>query len=177
MCYNYGMVNQKENSFLRRRLVSLMVILCVVPLVVNAQDSEDASDIPEGYIYEWSTNVAEAIEESQPSEDEAGKYVFVYFAGSDWCPHCMRFEKEVIDAPTFRRYLERNFVPVLIDSPRHYQLSEEQRVYNEASLAEYEVRGFPTIVIVDSDGETVAALGYNREGANGFIKALKKALP
>lgn len=162
-------------------IVPLMVaILCVLPLGIGAQDhsgaeevgkeEESESDTPEGYIYTWPTNVEEAVEESE------GKHVLLYFAGSDWCPHCMRFEEEVIDTLTFRRYLEENYVPVLIDSPRYYTLSEEQSDYNQARLAEYEVRGFPTMVILDSDGEVVTSLGYNQQGANGFIKTLKNEL-
>lgn len=163
----------------RLAMTLVAVLFCVSPLFVSAQD-EDKSDAPEGYIHQWFTNIAEAVEESQREDEEkseSGEYIFVYFAGSDWCPHCMRFEKEVINAPTFRRYLEKNFIPVLIDSPRYYTLSEEQKEYNEARLVEYQVNGFPTMVILDSDGEAVSVLGYSREGANGFIKTLKKELP
>lgn len=167
------MIQERNNSLLYKIVVSLVVLFCIVPLLVSAQ----SSDAPEGYIYEWRTDIEEAVEESGAVEEsEAEKYVFVYFAGSDWCPHCMRFEKEVINTPTFRRYLEQNFVPVLIDSPRYYSLSEEQKAYNQASSQKYQVGGYPTMVILDPEGKLVTTTGYNREGANGFIKNLKKAI-
>lgn len=152
-----------KNNFVRLSIYTLMSVLMVafVATYVVAQEA------PEGYIYEWGNSIEEAVEESD------GKEVFVYFAGSDWCPHCMRFEEEVIDTPIFQRYLEKNFTPVLIDNPRHYELSVDQKIYNELQLFDYEVKGYPTIVIVNSDGETVDTIGYDREGANAFIKTLK----
>lgn len=150
-------------------LCALSVWLCVS--FVTAPLSAQETSPPEGYIYEWENYIELALEESEPSE-----YVFVYFAGSDWCPHCMRFEEEVLDAPVFRRYLEGSFIPVLIDSPRYYTLSPAQKAYNDFSLDKYEVQFFPTVVILDSEGEVVATVGYEQQGANGFIKTLKNAL-
>jgi len=159
-------------------LVALMVVATFSLL------AHEAHGAPEGYIYEWSTLIvlpeAESAEgvanEDASEEEETPEHFFIYFAGSDWCPHCMRFEEDVIDNPTFRRYLEDNFVPVLIDSPRYYELSEEQSAYNEIQRTKYEITGFPTIIVADAEGEIVERLGYGREGANRFIRTLRRAI-
>ena len=162
--------------------------LLIGVLMVCGVIAVHAQDAPEGYIYEWSTLIVqledeldEAAEEDKDLEalavaeeiDDAPDHFFVYFAGSDWCPHCMRFEEEVILTPTFQRYVEANFIPVLIDSPRYYTLSENQARYNQLQLEKYEITGFPTVAIISVDNELVQKIGYGGEGVHRFIRTLK----
>ena len=130
----------------------------------------------DAYIYTWSTNVEEAIEEAQGDEDDDAKHVFLYFAGSDWCPHCMEFEKKVLNTFRFRRFARKKLVPVLIDSPRQREISEEQKAYNDEQLAVYSVEGFPTILILDSEGNVLSRTGYQKNGVGAFLKELKEII-
>ena len=152
------------------RMCKKFVLLGV--LVIGIASAGVIAQEREGIIYEWSTNIEEAVEEAGQED----KYVFVYFAGSDWCPYCMDFEANVIDAPTFQRYLRENFVPVLIDSPRYLEISEEQKAYNQEQLATYDVRGFPAIGVFSGTGEPLVLTGYNRNGVHAFTRYLKQVI-
>lgn len=153
-----------------KKIVGLFLIgfLCIGIGSISSQEQEEKGK----FYYEWSTNIIDSAEKAVEEE----KLLFVYFAGSDWCPHCMRYEKEVLGSPIFRRYLNENFEPILLDSPRYREISEEQIAYTQSKLTEYEIEGFPTIVIMNTDAEEIARLGYGGGGANKFIKEIKSLI-
>ena len=136
----------------------------------EAQSETRDKERPESLIYGWSTNIEEAV--VQATEED--KHLFVYFAGSDWCPFCENFDKKVISAPVFYRFLDKEFVPVLIDFPRSIPISEEQVAYNDEKAALYDIRGFPTVVILDKNGEEIHRTGYGGGGARRFRSQLSE---
>ena len=47
-----------------------------------------------------------------------------------------------------------------VDFPRAKPLSAEVRQQNQDLAQKYEIEGFPTIVVLNSDGKQVGLLGY-----------------
>ena len=68
----------------------------------------------------------------------------------------------------------KNLVLVELDFPRRKQLSDMIRHQNEEMAEQYQIQGFPTIIILNSDGQKVAELGYTPGGPNAFIAELEK---
>jgi thioredoxin-related protein len=50
----------------------------------------------------------------------------------------------------------------------------ETTAQNEKLLMKYGIQGFPTIVVFDSSGKPLGALGYQAGGAPAFIAQLEK---
>ncbi|MDP6543396.1 MAG: thioredoxin family protein [Phycisphaerae bacterium] len=97
------------------------------------------------------------------------------FTGSDWCGWCIKLHDEVFSKKAFKDYADKNLVLVAIDFPRGKKLPDEIKQRNSKLAQKYGVRGFPTIVILDSTGEKeLGRTGYVRGGPTAFIAGVKK---
>lgn len=96
------------------------------------------------------------------------------FTGSDWCGWCIKLKKEVFSQPEFQTYAAKNLVLMEVDFPRAKQISPATKSQNEDLAQQYNVQGFPTILVLNAEGKTVGQLGYMEGGPKVFIAALEK---
>ena len=118
----------------------------------------------------WSTDFAKAQAQAK-AED---KLLLLDFTGSDWCGWCRVLRQEVFSQPEFEEYAKKNLVLMTVDFPRAKPLSDEVRKQNQSLAQKFEIRGFPTIVILNGDGKLVGLLGYLPGGPAAFIRELKQ---
>lgn len=116
----------------------------------------------------WIEDFREASRKAQ----DTGKYLLVNFTGSDWCGWCIRLDKEVFSTPEFEQYADENLVGAYIDFPRRKQLPEERKKVNMELAQQYEVPGYPTILIMAPDGSLVERTGYRPGGPEAYIEHL-----
>jgi thioredoxin-related protein len=105
--------------------------------------------------------------------------ILLNFSGSDWCGWCKLMAKNVFSTEEWSAYAKENIVMVLLDFPKDKSLVPEAFLArNEELQQKYEVRGFPTYIILDSDGQTVLGqLGASREATPAsFISDLTAKL-
>lgn len=119
---------------------------------------------------QWLTDLPKA-EAKAKSEN---KLVMMDFTGSDWCPWCIKLDKEVFSTPEFIQYAEKNLVPVQVDFPRQKQQSAELKKANQELQKKYNIEGYPTVVVLDKDGKKLGELGYEPGGPKPFIAKLEK---
>ncbi len=119
---------------------------------------------------DWMTNLDEALKKAKAEK----KVVLLDFTGSDWCGWCMKLKREVFDTPEFASYASRNVVMVEIDFPMHKPQSDDLKKQNEALQAKYEVKGYPALIILDSEGNQIGSMKYMPGGPQPFITRLKK---
>ena len=136
--------------------------------------AQESADEEQNLFSSWEINLESAIETVQ--QDEEAQFVFLYFAGTDWCPWCMKFEREILDTRLFRNFLDDGFVPVLIDFPRTRELPEEQVAYNQQLSNTFGVEGFPSLFILDNEEKIVYSGGYQTGGPRRYISNIRKAL-
>jgi protein disulfide-isomerase len=119
----------------------------------------------------WLSDYKRAQQEAKTNH----KFVLLDFTGSDWCGWCKKFDREVLSQPQFKDYARNNLVLVELDFPRAKQQSSELKRQNLELARQYEVVGFPTIVVLDSDGQKLWRYdGYFPKGAAAFIAELEK---
>jgi len=118
----------------------------------------------------WLTSYEEAQQEAKSKR----KLLLMDFTGSDWCGWCIMLDKEVFSKPEFKEYAGKNLVLLELDFPRTKQVPPETLAQNERLLMQYRIQGFPTIVVLDSSGKPIGALGYVRGGPSAFIAELEK---
>lgn len=98
------------------------------------------------------------------------------FTGSDWCGWCKIMDKNVFAGEGWKSYAAENAVLVTIDFPKKKDIVPEKYVERNNKLKEqFKVGGFPTYMIIDSDGKSVLGqLGAGKEKTpESFIKEFK----
>jgi thioredoxin-related protein len=118
----------------------------------------------------WQTDYKNAQEQAKT----AHKLLLVDFTGSDWCGWCKRLTAEVFSKPEFQDYATKNLVLLEVDFPRRKAQSDEIKKQNEKLAEEYQIQGFPTIIVLNAEGKKVGELGYMPGGASAFIAQLEK---
>ena len=118
---------------------------------------------------EWETDFEKASKDAAKS----GSYLLLDFSGSDWCGWCVRLEKEVFSKPEFKEFAKKNLVCVLLDFPRSKAQSKELKEQNTGLARKFEIRGYPTVLILAPDGSLVARTGYQQGGPAKYVQHLK----
>ena len=119
---------------------------------------------------QWLTDLPKA----QAKAKAESKLVLMDFTGSDWCPWCIKLNKEVFSKPEFIEYAKKNLVTVEVDFPRTKTQTAEQKKANQALQEKYKIEGYPTVVVLNSEGKKVGELGYQPGGPKAFIEELDK---
>jgi thiol:disulfide interchange protein len=94
----------------------------------------------------WSEDLEKALEQAKKDK----KSVLVEFTGSDWCPPCKMMRKEVFSKSEFVDAASKKFILVEIDMPRG---DKEVAKKNQPLVKKYKVDGFPTVILLGSDGK------------------------
>jgi protein disulfide-isomerase len=119
----------------------------------------------------WLTDYKKAQQEAKAGN----KFLLLNFTGSDWCGWCKKFDKEVLLQPEFKDYARDNLVIVELDFPRAKPQTPELRTQNRELAQQYEIVGFPTIVVLSADGQKLWRYdGYFPDGPAAFIAQLQK---
>ena len=118
----------------------------------------------------WLTSLEQAQKEAQAKN----RLLLMDFTGSDWCGWCIMLDKEVFSKPEFKEYASKNLVLLELDFPRMKKMPPEVTAQNEKLAMKYGIQGFPTVVVFDSNGKPLGALGYQAGGPQAFIAQLEK---
>jgi thioredoxin-related protein len=120
---------------------------------------------------DWLHDYSKAQEEAKTNH----KLLFLNFTGSDWCGWCIKLDKDIFSQAQFKNYAHDNLVLVELDFPRRKSQPTEEKKQNVQLARQYEVLGFPTIVVLNSNGQKVWQFdGYFPGGAEAFIAQLQK---
>jgi len=95
--------------------------------------------------------------EGRQRGEAENKKVFLVF-NADWCRYCLQMEKETFQNPTVIAYVNRNFVPISVNSDREQDIA-----------AKYSVRGLPSTWFISEKGDRIG----NRPGYIAVDEMLK----
>lgn len=102
--------------------------------------------------------------------------MLVNFSGSDWCHWCIKLDQEVLTKDSFKKYAHEKLVLVSADFPRGKKQTEAVKKQNEALAQKFQVRGFPTVMLLDPEGKVLAQTGYRKGGPDVYVKHLEAIL-
>ena len=118
----------------------------------------------------WGNDLAAA--KAQAAKNN--KLVLVDFTGSTWCPPCIALHEYVLTQPEFLDFAEQHLELVALDFPRD---NEQVDPANARLALEYQVDGFPTVIVMDPQGKTLHRLeGFSNKNAKAYTADLKQAL-
>jgi thioredoxin-related protein len=105
----------------------------------------------------WLTDLKQAQQEAKANK----KLLLLDFTGSDWCGWCIKLDREVFSKPAFKDYANKNLVLMEVDFPRRKEVNNVEKKQNSELADRYQISGFPTIVVLDSDGKKLGELSYD----------------
>jgi thioredoxin-related protein len=105
----------------------------------------------------WLTDLKQAQEEAKNNK----KLLLLDFTGSDWCGWCIKLDREVFSEPAFKDYATKNLVLLEVDFPRRKELSSAEKKQNFELADRYRIAGYPTIIVLDSEGKKLGELSYD----------------
>ncbi len=140
--------------------------LASATLGIAALTASAFATVPDG----WLTDVDEAVALAK----KENKAVMLEFTGSDWCPPCIAMKKNVFSKEEFVKKASENFVLVHLDFPRG---NPELREKNQPLAEKYKIEGYPTIILLDSDGkEFTRFFASQHPTVEAFLGHLEKSL-
>jgi disulfide reductase len=145
-----------------------LVLFTLLFLVVSCSDNKTQTS--DNLI--WTTDLEKAIETAKAEN----KAVLVNFTGSDWCVWCFKLSDEVFSQDEFKEYADENLILVKVDFPQNIEQSDQTKAYNQSLAQKFDVQGFPTIIIINSQGKPVAKTGYQPGGPINYINHIKSFL-
>lgn len=138
----------------RRRVgVGLIVAVALLAGWVALQLWQPASGSASSLVT-WRSDYDAALAEAE----RRGQPVLLKFT-ADWCPPCQWMNRHVYSERRVARAIERRFMPVEVD------LTERGR-QERAFASKWGVRGIPTLIMLDREGESIARrVGRVRQAA------------
>ena len=130
--------------------------LCVIVPAVRGEDEL------------WQTD----FEAAKAKAKAENKLVLVDFTGSDWCIWCKKLHGEVFDKDEFKTEAPKHFILVELDFPAKKKLPDEVKEQNQKLQKEYKIKGYPTVLLLDAEGQVVAHTGYQTGGPEKYNKQL-----
>ncbi len=155
------------SNLLKKGLVWVLITLILLPtaaLLTGASHSKGANSLP------WTTDYSLALERSKAE----GKPVLLFFTGSDWCTWCTRLETEVFETSTFIDSVKDKYIFVELDFPHSTPIAADVKAQNKKLQEKYAVKGYPTVIIVDGEGQKVVQTGYEAGGGKFYANHLDK---
>jgi thioredoxin-related protein len=93
---------------------------------------------------------------------------------TEGCSNCKVMERNIFSKKAFIDFGSKNLVLVWLDYSKKYRKTPEEYLLRNDILVEvYNIRGYPTCVYLESDGETVIGKLGNRGDAEGFVHRLQ----
>ena len=101
------------------------------------------------------------LDDYHKAQDEAKashKLLLLNFTGSDWCGWCIRLDQDVFSQSDFKDYASKNLVLLELDFPRpggsrSQGQADELKKQNLELARQYDVHGFPTLIVLDGNGQ------------------------
>lgn len=146
------------------RIYTKLFCLCAALTFFCLSTSVEASSPEIVWHTDYESAAAQATASSKP--------MLLFFTGSDWCSWCIKLEKEVLNTPDFAQAVADRFVFVKLDFPRHKTAPRNITALNATLQKRYDIQGFPTIVLVDTNQQKIGQTGYRAGGGKQYSEHL-----
>lgn len=152
----------------------LILTLAAAPLALHAEEKTPVTPAPKTETkpaakpgrFKWYTSIKAA--RKQAAEEK--KPIVMLFTGSDWCPYCVKLEKEVLTQKVFKEWAANNAILYLADSKGGPgKESSDGRAQKEKYA---KGAGYPCVIITDTEGTHLGKTGYTGATPAEYVKAL-----
>ncbi len=138
------------------------------PAEAEKAETKPAEPAAEGQTILWHADFSKAKELAIKDKRD----LFLDFTGSDWCTFCIQLKEEVLDKPDFQAAVKDKFVFVEVDFPQSKKQDPKIADQNEKLSEQYQIDGYPTIILTDHTGKPYATAGYQEGGTKAYLEKL-----
>src|SRR5262245_55254889 len=124
--------------------MKLMRALCAAFLVGLTMAASAFAQTTEGWLDDYDQALAQAKVQK--------KLVLIAFTASDVLPNCKKLAAEVFASQEFKDFAAKNLVLMEVDFPKSKEQSKQLKERNRDLNGRIGGRGFPVLVVVDSNG-------------------------
>jgi len=152
------------------RKISAVLLLSV--LIVPAYLLLAAGDEPVAPETELGLQWVMDFDKAKETARSEGKDLLINFTGSDWCGWCKRLDGEVFSKQIFHERTGSQFVYVFLDFPSGEEAQNKviDPELNNKLREEFDVQGFPTIMLTDANGRPYGRTGYQEGGPEKYLE-------
>ena len=161
--------------FSRHSLTKLTGTILLLIILSLSQEDALSQEIQTQPSLEWLTDYEIAKQEAGIN----GKYMMLYFSGSDWCKPCIQLNKNILDTETFSDYAKGNFVPVKLDfaKMKKNRQTKKKVIHNEDLAEKYNPNGvFPLLVFLDKNEEMIGFTGFTDVSPRAYVSMIEKII-
>jgi thioredoxin-related protein len=155
---------------LKRILFLLVAAFMFLGTTLNAKVMTDGAKVGI-WTMDYSAALKLAKEKNMP--------LLLNFTGSDWCVYCKLMAEKVFSQKEWDDYSKNHLILVTLDFPKDQTIvPDKYKMRNSQLQSEMGVSGYPTFILLDSDGKTkLAQLGTVPDiTAQRFIADVEQAL-
>jgi thiol-disulfide isomerase/thioredoxin len=123
--------------------------------------------------FNWEASYLVALDHAKAEK----KLILIDFTGSDWCGWCVKLDKEILSTQEFQNYADKNLILLKVDFPKKASLTPNLAKQNNDLKAQYQIKGFPTLVVLNSNAQEVdriVGFGPIKNGTQALISRLNK---
>ena len=166
LCHHYVTKNQEDSSrgrggfhpfYLFMKILQLSLIL-IFSFAMSLPGQEKTA---------WTDDYAAAVETAKQQQ----KSLLLLFTG-DWIPLCRKFEEDILSTDHFLQEVSEHFVLVRLNFPEDNRLPEKLAAQNQLLKDAYRIRGFPAIVLTQSDGKPFGINGFQPVTPEIFVQQI-----
>lgn len=123
----------------------------------------------------WFTNYTTAI----AAAVKENKAVLLFFHGSNWCPPCIKMQRDVFSDSSFIDFAATKLIFLDVDFPSKPPLTAAQLKHNQAVKKQFGLpddftQGYPQVIIIDASGNLLyQEKGYDGEGAGKLMDIIQ----
>ncbi len=130
-------------------------------IFVLSATAEDKVQIDGAEVGKWTMDYEAAVELAAKEKLP----MMMNFTGSDWCGWCKLMDKGVFAQDEWKKFAAKNVLLVTLDFHKDKNIVPDKYVSRNKELQkQFGVRGFPTYVVLDSDGKSkLGQLGAGRD--------------
>ena len=115
------------------------------------------------------TNFARSAELAKQNH----RLLLLAFLGTDWSISSLKLDRQVFDQAEFTDNSKYNFLLCKLHFYQTQERAPEVVRQNEELAIKYNIREFPTVVVLSPDGKELGRLGYVQGGLKAFAAAVK----
>jgi hypothetical protein len=121
--------------------------------------------------------IDQPLEEILAKSQSEGKHLYVAFLGIDWSLSSKRFKERILESAEFKELARRRLLYFPVEARRKPALSKEETARLQSWVIHFDVKSYPTVILLAPDGEEVLRHTYRDIEALEYVKLLETILP
>ncbi|MEX0325775.1 MAG: thioredoxin family protein, partial [Puniceicoccaceae bacterium] len=108
---------------------------------------------------------------------EESKPLYVAFLGEDWSLSCKRFRQNILSSEAFTAFAADEVLYYPVMARRKPPLTKEETAQLQALVIHFDIKSYPTFIILAPDGQELLRHGYKELSAGEYVALLRAVLP